>query len=37
VWVPADAGDGEATISVRMIDWPNQKVMPATVKAPIAD
>jgi hypothetical protein len=37
VRVPDEAGSGNAKITVRMMDWKNQEVQPATVEVPIED
>jgi hypothetical protein len=37
VWVPSEAGSGVAKVTVRMVDWPDQQVLPATVEVPIDD
>jgi hypothetical protein len=35
VRVPDEAGSGVAKVTVRMVDWPDREVQPATVEIPI--
>jgi RNA polymerase sigma factor (sigma-70 family) len=37
VQVPAEAGSGRAKVTVRMVGWPVQEVLPATVEVPLED
>jgi hypothetical protein len=37
VRVPDEAGKGVAKVTVRMMDWPDRQVQPATVEIAIED